>query len=199
MTLLVALEGADGCGKSCHAHALALALRTEGIASGTYRHPKPLFREARPWLRALWYATQRAEFAEDLAAGAYGDRDVIVCDRWVWSTRIAGRLTADGRAREAMLSLVQAELYALPSVSTILLTAPDDVIAARLRARPDEVPADLARTQGYYSAHAALSRWPVVNTDRDAAEVTRELVGIVRGMLAAAVPQGVCPAPTEGL
>ena len=201
MTLLVALEGLDAVGKTRHVDALAAALNAAELDAIEWKHPKPPYHDlapGTPWVQACWYAYQRAIFAQGypILGDAY---DVLVIDRWLWSTHVAARAVARDAAHHplltAMLHLVAGECDALPPVHTILLTAPVDVIAARLRARPEEVPDNLARAQGHYVALAVAHGWPVVNTDRDAAEVTRDLVAIVRRLLTA---QGVCPT-TEGL
>lgn len=197
MTLLVSVEGCDGAGKSKHVGALAQALHDAGIVADTWEHDAPRDVVAGdPWSVGLHYASQRARLARHIRKGYSGSIEVLVIDRWLWSTHVAAHTTLRGPSvHGALLSLARAERFALPHEHTILLTAPVEVIAARLRARPEEVPDNLARAQGHYVALAVAHGWPVVNTDRDAAEVTRDLVAIVRRLLTA---QGVCPT-TEGL
>lgn len=202
MTLLVCLEGLDAAGKSTHSVRLENALRADGLAADSWRHEPPSgVVRSDPWAAALHYAQERAAFARRMRIPPCEPVSVVVCDRWLYSTSVASLAPAiTTLTRQAMVLLVDAEDRALPCVHTILLDAPLEVVAARMVARGEMVPDHLAYSQAAYRVMAESLRWPVVSTDRDAAAVTRELVAIVRRLLAAAVPQGVCPAPTtEGL
>lgn len=87
--VIVAIEGADAVGKSTHVRAAVEHLRVQGINARAFHHAKP--DEGDPGLDAIAYMEQRMALVASLAPG-----DVVVADRWFWST-IAFCL---GRARD---------------------------------------------------------------------------------------------------
>lgn len=135
---IIVIEGADGVGKSTVARALASRLR----GSYLFTHTNPSV--TGPYQRALDFAFQRADFVARMAERE-GDPiikpvRVIIADRWCWST-LATASGLDGvREREALNRLVAAERWALPGVWHIVLTAPDDVIDARIMERDKREP-----------------------------------------------------------
>lgn len=135
---IISIEGPDGVGKSTVARALASKLR----GSYLFTHTNPSV--TGPYQRALDFAFQRADFIARMEERASDPiikpTRVIIADRWCWST-LATAQGLDGlREREALYGLVNAERWALPTVGYILLTAPDDVIDARITKREGREP-----------------------------------------------------------
>jgi thymidylate kinase len=161
-----------------------------------WAHPR--FVGTDPWQRALWYATARARFAEDVRAGKYDDF-VVVIDRWYFSTWVAceaDEFRSDKcpgehapalreTARWAMRSLCDSEESDLPPVKVILLDTPSEVIAERLRSRGEKVyEGNINAQRCCYIPIMQITRATVVNT-ADPPEVARaRVLEIARGFLA---------------
>lgn len=175
---ILALEGPDGAGKTTQAAAVARSLRENGISAAEWHHPKPP--DTLGWYqRALWYAFARAEF---LAAPP--SAEVVVVDRWTWSTEAASH-AYPARAGTALRWLATSEVYADHDlrVRPVLLTAPVGVLTHRLERRGEHVPADLAEHVEAYESIARRGRWPAVSTEGAPADTTARLVTIARGWL----------------
>jgi len=176
---IVALEGTDGCGKTTHAHHLALALRKAGVSASAWEH-RPAPAGLGTYNRALHYALERATLAS-VGIEALGSPEVLVVDRWWPSNEVTGSLSIGGDYH-ALRALVTAERWALPSAYVILLHAPQAEIERRLAARGE--PTDgVAEQQRAYIELAEHHGWPAVATTLSREQVTERLVGIVRGWL----------------
>lgn len=177
---IVAIEGTDGCGKTTHAGWLADALCAAGVRAIAWHHPPPSVRgvayEGGPYSLALHYALERARFVERLP-----DVDVVVADRWLWSTEVAAYVGSSDD-HMALLNVARAEVRGLPEVSTILLHAPQEEIERRLRERGESTEG-VAAQQAEYWRLAEHQGWPAVATTLPREQVTARLVGIVRGWL----------------
>lgn len=172
---IVAIEGTDAVGKTTHAHHLALTLRREGMSAVPWEH-RPADPELGPYARALHYALERARFVERLP-----DVDVVVADRWLWSTEVAAQALGAGDAA-TLRNLARVERLKLPSAHVILLHAPQEEIERRLRARGESIDG-VAAQQAEYWRLAEHQGWPAVATTLPREQVTARLVGIVRGWL----------------
>lgn len=141
---IIVIEGADGVGKSTVARELVKRLR----GSYLFTHTNPSATGS--YQRALDFAWQRADFIARMAARE-GDPlikpvRVVIADRWCWSTLATAPGLDHHREREALHRLVDAERWALPDVGYILLTAPDDVIDARITGRDKREPTAAERS-----------------------------------------------------
>ena len=75
------IEGPDGSGKTTHVRAAVEHLRAVGIAARAFHHPAPPERGMPGERIAHWYAEQRRALLGALSPG-----DVVIADRWFWST-----------------------------------------------------------------------------------------------------------------
>ena len=145
---LIAFEGGEGAGKSTQARLLAAALEARGIASILTREPggTPGAEAIRDLLlhppgegwgaeaEALLFAAARADHVARLIRPALADGKWVISDRFLDSSRAyqgaAGAL-GDGEVR-ALHAIGSGGL--LPDL-TIVITAANERVAARLRAR----------------------------------------------------------------
>ena len=134
--IVFVLEGPDSCGKTLHADALAMSLRERGISARSFHHARPP-QGASHYEAALHYAAERAGLLRRTQC------DVIVADRWHTSTSVlatALRHTGgDVCTTRALRLLCEAEDHGFALAGAVVrevyLTAPDDVLDARLAAR----------------------------------------------------------------
>ncbi len=175
--ILLVLEGPDGVGKSAHAKRLVASLRDRGVDALLFQHIGP-WRGAGLVEAALHFANERARMLR--IESERGTR-VVVCDRWVMSTLAAAKAATTSRAREAMRLIAEAERVTLPGVDRLaLLTAPDDVLDARLCAR-GAVPTEreIRERAGYRQFIEAVTCEPqvdVIDTSRSFEEVSTEIL-----------------------
>ncbi|MCU0231125.1 MAG: dTMP kinase [Acidobacteria bacterium] len=152
--LFVTLEGIEGAGKSTQARRLARALEAAGCRVVSTREPgggTPLGEALRALLKdpAIWrelglaeiylYAAARCHHLETLVLPALERGEVVVCDRYLDSTRV---YQGTGRGRSPQLI---EQLHALPPLTlrpdrTLLLDLPVEEGLARARQRLDEAP-----------------------------------------------------------
>jgi dTMP kinase len=152
--LFVTLEGIEGAGKSTQARRLTRALETAGRRVVSTREPgggTPLGEALRALLKdpAIWrdlglaeiylYAAARCHHLESLVLPALERGEVVVCDRYIDSTRVY-----QGVGRGRPLELIE-KLHALPPLTlrpdrTLLLDLPVEDGLARARQRTDEAP-----------------------------------------------------------
>lgn len=152
--LFVTLEGIEGAGKSTQARRLARALEAAGRQVVSTREPgggTPLGEALRALLKdpAIWrdlglaeiylYAAARCHHLESLVLPALERGAVVVCDRYLDSTRV---YQGSGRGRPS--ELIE-QLHALPPLTlrpdrTLLLDLPVEEGLARARQRTDEAP-----------------------------------------------------------
>lgn len=80
--IIVAIEGADGSGKTRHVQAAVESLGRAGYKARAFHHPAPKDPHCLSGQElALWYAARRGDLIGSLSPG-----DVVVADRWFWST-----------------------------------------------------------------------------------------------------------------
>ena len=152
--LFVTLEGIEGAGKSTQARRLVRALEAAGRRAVSTREPgggTPLGEALRALLKdpSIWrdlglaeiylYAAARCHHLESLVLPALERGDVVVCDRFLDSTRVY-----QGVGRGRPLDLIE-RLHALPPLAlrpdrTLLLDLPVEDGLARARQRTDEAP-----------------------------------------------------------
>lgn len=171
---IIALEGPDGSGKTRHARAIADGLERAGISASLVAHAQP--RGTTPWARALDYAHQRAEWSEQW--GAWG-ASVVIADRWWLSTQILG-LVLDN---DSLMSLAEAECRALghPAL-TVVLTAPDAVLDARLAVRGTPTTDRDREIRRMYESHARVSGMPIVDTSGPVADVQGRIKSLAQSV-----------------
>lgn len=180
---ILVLEGADATGTTTHADRLAAALRAEGHNARAFHHAKPA--DADPILAALDYARQRRVLCLHAEPG-----EVIVADRWWHSSSVLGTALRYDRGERPLLfirDLADDEAHWGPRVDAALLTAPADVLDARLAARGTPTTAlDRALRWGYprHVGRADRSGWDLtLDTSRPADDVAAALLAWARGVL----------------
>ncbi len=162
---LVIIGGADGTGKTTAVRYACAMLARANVSAVPFHHRAPdIASDSRsPWQRALAFAAQRAELANDIARGAHDGTDfippvdIILCDRWWHSTHVEAFRTSDS----ALGTLARAEEIALPRPSlVIVLDAHDAIIDARMTARGEKVTqADRDRRSIYRECAGPAKVW----------------------------------------
>lgn len=187
--VLVAIEGADGVGKSTVADAVA---REVGACS--WHHD---VRPGGEWTMALAFAHARAELCDALTSGARitrgvrvgtGNERVVIADRWTLSAEIRARaLVALGHSFEHVAhGLVAAEYRAMrssgrPNACVMLEVSDPDTWRSRFSARVGAKPTRLETVEREKYAVVAQEGWRyVVDADRPLTEVVADVVAIVR-------------------
>lgn len=177
-TVILALVGPEGVGKSSHAKALASALRAHGVPATSFHHPPPpppLCDD--PFGRALWHWTQRTKVG--LEARRNPPR-VIIADRW-WESTLAFAVVQATDVATRMINAVEQEIDAWTTASfapveSLLLDAPDEVLDARTIARGAKASAiDLhprtAEMRRWYRTVPVTDGWRRVDTSCEREEV----------------------------
>ena len=171
--IVIILEGPDGCGKTAHTDALAMSLRERGISARSFHHARPP-QGASHYEAALHYAAERAGLLRRTQC------DVIVADRWHTSTSVlATALRRTGASLDTVRALETLSAsedlgYAGVTLREILLTAPDDVLDARLAARGTPVTELDRAIRAAYGRIAA----PRVTTEGPREDVAAHLVDL---------------------
>ena len=165
----IALEGGEGVGKSTQAKRLVAALAERGIEAVLTREPggtsgaemiRKLLLEppGTGWgvqAEALLFAAARSDHVAKAIKPALMAGKWVVCDRFVLSSRAYQGL-AGGLGDEEILTLHRIGSGGLAPCRTILLEAPGDDVAERLRMRDgDEADAIGGRNAKY---HADVAR-----------------------------------------
>ena len=165
----IAFEGGEGVGKSTQAKRLVEALANRGIDALLTREPggttgaemiRKLLLEPpgtgwRVQAEALLFAAARSDHVAKAIKPALMAGRWVVCDRFVLSSRAYQGL-AGGLGDEEVRTLHQIGSGGLEPCRTILLEAPGDDVAERLRKRDgDEVDAIGGRNARY---HADVAR-----------------------------------------
>ena len=188
--LYVALEGAEGCGKSTQAEILARALdavltrETGGTPIGVRLRAilhDTTVTDLADRAEALITAADRAQHVAHVVRPALAAGRNVVSDRSVWST-----LGYQGYGRGLDLAALRAindwALDGLWPDRVILLDAPSDVLAGRISGRDldrfelagDDFHARVA--EGFREMAAAdPDRWTVVDADGDPAVVAKRV------------------------
>ncbi len=214
--LFVTLEGIEGAGKSTQARLLARAVETAGHRVALTWEPggggrvgaelRALLKDPDVWrhlgLAEIWlYAADRAHHVESVVLPALADGAVVVCDRYVDSTR-----AYQGYGRGRPLGLIDA-LHRHPPLDlvprrTILLDLPVEVALARARGRgttdapgyDDEDVAFFERVRAGYREIAGREpgRVRIVDAAPGVADVHRGVVAALADLL-----PGIAPVPEE--
>lgn len=202
----ITFEGPEGCGKSTHAKALALAARARGIEVVETREPggTPLAEQIRALVRGetddppcvcaetLLFLAARAQNVARMVRPALERGAWVVCDRFSDST-FAYQGFGRGLDLDALARLDAFATGGLVPDLTILLDVPPEVSAARLSARQalgGEAPDRMERAgSGFHRAvrdgFIALSRRPenvsryvVIDSSRAQDEVSLEILNV---------------------
>ncbi len=165
----IAFEGGEGVGKSTQARKLAAALAERGVETMLTREPggtagaemiRKLLLEPpgtgwRVQAEALLFAAARSDHVAKAIKPALLAGKWVICDRFVLSSRAYQGL-AGGLGDDEVRVLHQIGSDGLQPCRTILLEAPGDDVAERLRLRDgDEVDAIGGRNARY---HADVAR-----------------------------------------
>lgn len=170
---IIAVEGGHGSGKSTLARALADALET-------WCHTHRAVPGATPWEAACAYAAQRAEV---LRSAESEGLEVLVSDRWHWSTAVLGGvLGGPAGMRLARHGALEREEHGDPLL-TLVCDAPEDVCRARVEARGETWGEREAAERAEVLRLARLRGWPVIDTTRPRDVVLAEALRIVREVL----------------
>ena len=171
--IVFVLEGPDSCGKTLHADALAMSLRERGISARSFHHARPP-QGTGPYEAALHYVAERIRLLRRTQC------DVIVADRWHTSTSVlATALRRTGASLDTVRALETLSAsedlgYAGVTLREILLTAPDDVLDARLAARGTPVTELDRAIRAAYGRIAA----PRVTTEGPREEIAATLLDV---------------------
>ncbi|WP_234049889.1 MULTISPECIES: dTMP kinase [unclassified Xanthobacter] len=204
----ITLEGGEGTGKSTQARLLAEHLRARGWYVVETREPggSPGAEAVRhvllsgaaeplgPQVEALLFAAARADHVNSLIAPALAAGRIVVCDRFMDSTRVyqgvVGQVDAD-----LLQGLERVCVRARPDL-TLVLDVPPEVGLARAAARGKGAAADRFEKEGLayhtavrnaFLAQAAADpeRCAVVDATPSAEVVAAEIAALVDGRLAA--------------
>ncbi|MFG1296709.1 dTMP kinase [Xanthobacter variabilis] len=204
----ITLEGGEGTGKSTQARLLAEHLRARGWYVVETREPggSPGAEAVRhvllsgaaeplgPQVEALLFAAARADHVNTLIAPALAAGRIVVCDRFMDSTRVyqgvVGQVDAD-----LLQGLERVCVRARPDL-TLVLDVPPEVGLARAAARGKGAAADRFEKEGLayhtavrnaFLAQAAADpeRCAVVDATPSAEVVAAEIAALVDGRLAA--------------
>ena len=212
----IALEGPDGAGKSVQAVRLVEALREDGHIVTFTREPggthlgeqvRAVVLDPGPTPRcgeadALLFHAARAQNVRDVIRPALARGEVVVTDRFLWSTR-AYQGYGSGVPLELIAGLEQLSVGGTVPGLVLLVDVPVRVGLERRErgareeqtrfedeARHDE--AFHGRVRGGYLAMAAADpgRWRVVDGDRPMDLVATDLLALARAFLAGSEPAG---------
>lgn len=194
----ITLEGGEGVGKSTQATMLAEALRKRGIAVVLTREPggTPGAEAIRSLLldssleigartEALLFAAARADHVEKVIAPALDRGDWVICDRFIDSSR-AYQGGGDDLFDDAIMALHNIGSWGLLPDLTLLLTADNTAVAARLAARDgDKADRIGGRPAAYHAAVAERfrtlaasdpDRFVIISADGTPAEVHQRIL-----------------------
>lgn len=183
-TTFFVLEGPDGAGKTRHARDLCGALVGAGLGVEWFQHQPPRFPSDDPWTVALHRAVARDRM-RPVHLWRRSAASVVVCDRWWHSTAVVSDVADRADESLALLSLVTGEehMWRGVSITTVVLTAPDKVLDARLEARGTPA-TDYDRTlRRAYESCVYTRDLERVDTSGPPKAVTAQLVELVRGVL----------------
>lgn len=163
----ITLEGGEGTGKSTQARLLAAHLRARGLEVLETREPggsrgaeavrhvllsgaaEPLG----PRVEALLFAAARADHVEELIAPALAAGKVVICDRFIDSTRVYQG--AVGRVEPELLAALERICVGTRPDLTLVLDVPPEIGLARASARGKGALADRFEKEGL-TYHAAV-------------------------------------------
>lgn len=210
----IALEGPDGAGKSVQAALLVEGLRADGVTVTFTREPggthlgeqiREILLNPGPTARcgeadALLFHAARAQNVRDVIRPALARGEVVVTDRFLWSSR-AYQGHGSGVPLELLDGLEELSVGDTRPGLVLLLDAPVDVgLARRGRGAAAEQTRfeDLARhdrafhervRDGYLRMAAAdPDRWRVVDGDRPVTAIAPEILALAHRFLVRSEP-----------
>ncbi|GMG81789.1 dTMP kinase [Paralimibaculum aggregatum] len=168
--LFVTLEGIDGSGKSTQARRLAAALEAEGRAVTLTREPggAPGAEEIRRLLvtgapgrwsaetEILLFTAARRDHLERRLAPALAAGHIVICDRYVDSTRA---YQGGDPARRALVDALHREAIGLDPDLTLLCDIAPEAAAARAAARAEGAGEDRFERKGLALQRALRARF----------------------------------------
>jgi dTMP kinase len=205
--LLIAFEGGEGSGKTTQARLISIWLRELGYDVVTTHEPgatkvgmrlRALLLDTAhtgmsPQAEALMYAADRAEHVSSLIAPALDRGAIVITDRYVDSS-----LAYQGAGRTLPVEeIARINRWAtggrMPDLTILLDMDPIAGLSRRARSadRLEAEPAEfhLRVRAGFLAlARAEPDRYLVLNADRPAEEITRDIQQRIRGMLPDPVP-----------
>ena len=205
--LLIAFEGGEGSGKTTQARLISIWLRELGYDVVTTHEPgatkvgmrlRALLLDTAhtgmsPQAEALMYAADRAEHVTSVIAPALDRGAIVITDRYVDSS-----LAYQGAGRNLPVEeIARFNWWAtggrVPDLTILLDMDPIAGLSRRARSadRLEAEPADFHRRvrAGFLAlARAEPDRYLVLDADRPAEQITREIQNRIRGMLPDPVP-----------
>jgi dTMP kinase len=205
--LLIAFEGGEGSGKTTQARLISIWLRELGYDVVTTNEPgatkvgmrlRALLLDTAhtgmsPHAEALMYAADRAEHVASVIAPALDRGAIVITDRYVDSS-----LAYQGAGRKLPVEeIAQINRWAtggrVPDLTILLDMDPMAGLARRARSadRLEAEPAEFHQRvrAGFLAlARAEPSRYLVLDADRPAEEITRDIQNRIRAMLPDPVP-----------
>lgn len=168
--LFLTFEGGEGVGKSTQARMLASALQTQGMEVVLTREPggtegaeaiRDLLLDTRGqgWnarAEALLFAAARSDHVERLIRPALARGCVVICDRYIDSTR-AYQGGGSGLDDAELLTLHAIGTGCLLPDRTVLIEAAPELTAARLAARDGETTDRIGGRDATYHARVAAA------------------------------------------
>ena len=214
--LFVTFEGGEGAGKSTQIRLLAESLKARGLDVVTTREPggSPGAEAVRhvvlsgaaedygTRMEALLFAAARSDHVEELIRPALADGKVVLCDRFMDSSRVYQGVT--GNLEPAFIeALERVAINGVVPDCTLILDLPATVGLARARARagetdngtPDrfekeELETHEKRREAFLDiAEREPLRCRVIDATRDQAEIAEQILAIVDPLLPL-VPRG---------
>lgn len=191
----IAIEGADGAGKSTIAAAVVDRLRAAGRSVRLVREPggteigEEIRRlllhgsEMSPWTEALLFAAQRAQLVDEVVGPALEAGDLVVSDRSYFSS-LAYQGEARGLGVEAVRSINEAGLAGVvPDLVVVLWLDPDVALARQEELdRIGAVGEDFQRlvANSYRKlAEAEPERVRLVDADRPVEAIVDEIMELI--------------------
>lgn len=173
----ITFEGGEGVGKSTQALMLVEALQSRGVGVVQTREPGGtkgaeairglLLDKTYDWgtrAEALLFAAARSDHVASLIGPALDRGDWVVCDRYIDSSR-AYQAGGGEWSDDAILSLHTLGSHALMPDVTLLLQAPVDDIAERLKQRDGDNPDRIGGKPASYHARVAEHFRQMASTD----------------------------------
>lgn len=191
----IAIEGADGAGKSTIAAAVVDRLRAAGRSVRLVREPggteigEEIRRlllhgsEMSPWTEALLFAAQRAQLVDEVVGPALESGDLVVSDRSYFSS-LAYQGEARGLGVEAVRSINEAGLAGVvPDLVVVLWLDPDVALARqeeldRIGAVGEEFQRLVANSYRKL-AEAEPERVRLVDADRPVEAIVDEIMELI--------------------
>lgn len=215
--LFITLEGIEGAGKSTHARHLARALEASGRRVVVTREPgggtrlgealRELLKDPSIWrelgLAEIYlYAAARCHHLESLVLPALARGEVVVCDRYLDSTRIYQGI-GRGRSPELIEQLHSLPPLTLRPARTLLLDLPVEEGLRRARGRTEEPSSgyddeDVLFFNRVREGFLALARREpervaVIDASGTREAVHGQIVGALRDLVPGLLPAAIAP------